>query len=118
MYDWIYETALKNKGAERDYTAEWEAERCLVGGKMFVMVGGDKEDKPILTLKCDPDNAELLRKQYEDIIPGYYMNKRLWNSIYLEGSVPRELMQKMIADSYGLVFSSLTKKMQAQISLY
>lgn len=115
MYEWINESALEHKGAEQDYKAEWEAERFMVGGKMFAMKGGDKYGKPILTLKCDPDEAIILREKYEDIIPGYYMNKAHWNSVYLEGNVPQGEIAGMLARAYTLILGSLSKKKQAEI---
>lgn len=115
MYEWINECALKFKGAEHDFKAEWDAERFMVGGKMFAMKGGDKEEKPILTLKCDPEKAPLIREQYKDIVPGYYMNKAHWNSIYLEGDVPQEVMEAMLQEAYSLLMASFSKKKQAEI---
>lgn len=115
MYEWINECALSYKGATQDYKAEWAEERFMVDGKMFAMKGGDKQNKPILTLKCDPEQAPIIRQRYEDIIPGYYMNKAHWNSIYLEGSVPRETIEAMIAEAYTLLLASFSKKKRLEI---
>ena len=114
-YEWMDEYFLSKKGAAKDFKAEWNASRYLIGGKMFGMLGGDKYDKPIITLKCEPMFGEMLRKQYKDIVPGYYMNKVHWNSLYLEGDVPDEILKQMIDMSYALVFDSLTKKAQKEI---
>lgn len=115
MYEWTREAALRNKGAEYDYKMEWEAERYLVGGKMFAMKGEHKDGRPIISMKCDPDEAVLLREQYADIIPGYYMNKQHWNSIYLDGVVPQADVERMLQNAYELILHSLTKKKQAEI---
>ncbi len=56
-----------------------------------------------------------LRKQYKDIIPGYYANKLHWNSIAAAGEVPDDLMKDMLDESYHLIFGSLSKKKQAEI---
>ena len=72
--------------------------------------------RDILTLKLDPMDGDFLRSQYEDIIPGHYMNKVHWNSIYLDGCVPEEMMKEMIEKSYHIVFDSLSKKKQKEIS--
>lgn len=95
----------------------------MVGGKMFAATMHPSEkyepeyaDKDLLVLKCEPILAELLRKEYSDILPGFYMNKVNWNSIVLTGKVPKELMQEMCDQSYKLVFTKLTKKLQREIS--
>jgi predicted DNA-binding protein (MmcQ/YjbR family) len=111
-YDWLDSYCLSLKNATKDYEPDWEATRYFIGGKMFAMVGEDKEKRAIVTLKCDPVEAIVLREGYKDIYPGYYMNKRLWNSIDLNGEVPSELLQRMLADSYALVLGKLSQKQQ------
>ncbi|WP_075619321.1 MmcQ/YjbR family DNA-binding protein [Paenisporosarcina indica] len=102
-------------GAKYDYQQDWQAERYLVGGKMFVMFGNDGAGQPILSLKCDPVRSEVLRSEYEEVNPGYYMNKTHWNSLNRDGGLPPELIQELIAHSYELVFKGLTKKLQKEI---
>lgn len=114
-YQWIDEYCLSKVGAEKDFKEEWGVIRYLIGGKMFLMQGGDKNGKEIITVKCEPEFGKGLRDEFKDIIPGYYMNKEHWNSIYMEGQVPDEIVKQMIAMSYDLVFKSLTKKMQKDI---
>ena len=82
---------------------------------MFAMCCGDKDGKPIITLKLDPAFGSLLRQQYEHIVPGYYMNKEHWNSLYLDGDVPDDVAQNMISESHQIILQSLTKKAQAEI---
>ncbi len=115
-YEWLDEYLLSKKAAVKDYKAEWEAFRYMVGGKMFCMMGGDKSGRPIVSLKCEPLFGEALRQQYADIIPGYYMNKVHWNSVYRDGSVPDDVLRQMADMSYDLIFRSLTKKVQAELS--
>ncbi|MGM9985769.1 MAG: MmcQ/YjbR family DNA-binding protein [Bacillaceae bacterium] len=103
-------------GVTFDYQVDWQADRYHVGGKMFAMMGGDAKGTPIITLKCDPVRAEELRETYEGIIPGYYMNKTHWNSIYLDAELPNEFVEKLILHSYQLVFGKLTKKVQKEIT--
>lgn len=111
-------TCLKKTGAREDFKAEWNATRFLVHDKMFALCGEDKMGKRILTVKCEPSLGQSLRQQYSDIVPGYYMNKEHWNSIYLEGQVPLEVLQMMVDQSYELVFDSLSKKVQKSILGY
>ncbi len=70
------------------------------------------EGNPILNVKLEPAMGEMLRQQYTDIIPGYYMNKEHWNSVYLEGEVPDDLLRDLIDRSHRLILSSLSKKAQ------
>ena len=114
-YDWIDGYCLQKKGVGRDYQPDWQATRYKIRDKMFAMMGGDKEGKPIFTIKLPPSYGELLRLQYKDIIPGYYMNKVHWNSLYLSGDVPKEVVMDMIDKGYEAVLNSLSKKGRAEI---
>ena len=114
-YEWLDEYCLAKKGAVKDFKVEWNATRYLIGGKMFLMQGGDRNNQPIVTVKCEPFFGSSLREQYSDIIPGYYMNKEHWNSVYMEGHVPDEVLQAMIDMSYELVLNSLSKKLYQAI---
>lgn len=114
-YEWLDGYCLSKKGVEKDFKPEWDATRYMIRGKMFVLQGGDKEGKPIVTVKLEPLYGEFLRQQYEHIVPGYYMNKEHWNSLYLEGDVPDEVLKEMVDRSYRLIFDSLSKKIQKEI---
>ena len=115
-YPWLDEYCLSFTGTVKDYKEEWDAIRYMIGGKMLAMKGGDKYGKSIVTLKLDPDFGDFLRKEYDDVIPGYYMNKVHWNSLYLQGSVPDEVLKEMIEQSYQLIYVSLNKKTQNGIN--
>lgn len=79
-----------------------------VMGKMFTAC--DIEEFESFNVKCDPERAVELREQHSGINPGYHMNKRHWNTIEADGSVPDALMYEMIDHSYELVAASLTRK--------
>jgi predicted DNA-binding protein (MmcQ/YjbR family) len=79
-----------------------------VGGKMFALASLD-EVPPTVNLKCDPDLALELRDRYEQVQPGYHMNKKHWNTVALESGVPAQEIRKMIDHSYELVAKSLSK---------
>jgi len=115
-YEWLDKFCLAQPGVTKDYQPDWAATRYHVGGKMFAMRGGDKDGKPIFTLKLDPLRGDLLRQQYAHIVPGYYMNKMHWNSLYLEGDVPDDVVEGMIREAYQLVLRSLSKKVQLEIA--
>lgn len=116
-YPWLDEYLLAKTGTVKDFKVEWDASRYLLGGKMYAMLGGDKEGRPIITLKLEPARGEFLRAQYPaHITPGYYMNKEHWNSLYLEGDVPDDVLRDMADESHRLIFSSLSKKLQKELS--
>lgn len=115
-YQWLDEYLLAKPGVQKDYKAEWEATRYLLAGKMLAMVGGDKYGKPIITLKLEPAHGELLRNEYADIVPGYYMNKMHWNSVYVEGTVPDDVVRDMADCSYRLVLQTLSAKARREIT--
>jgi predicted DNA-binding protein (MmcQ/YjbR family) len=79
-----------------------------VRGKMFALLALD-EVPPRVNLKCDPDLALELRDQYEQVEPGYHMNKKHWNTVVLDGVIPVREVEKMIDHSYDLVVQSLPK---------
>ena len=80
-----------------------------VGGKMFATLGLEDEVGRS-NLKCDPERAIDLRLEYEQILPGYHMNKKHWNTLVLDGSLKPALVRELIDHSYDLVFASLPKK--------
>ncbi len=77
-----------------------------VGGKMFALASLD-EVPTTANLKCDPDLALELRDRYEQIRPGYHMNKKHWNTVEIEGGIPDAELRKMIDHSYELVVKRL-----------
>jgi predicted DNA-binding protein (MmcQ/YjbR family) len=79
-----------------------------VGGKMFALAALD-EIPTTVNLKCDPDLALDLRDRYEQVRPGYHMNKKHWNTVEIESGVPDAELRKMIDHSYDLVVKSLPK---------
>jgi len=79
-----------------------------VGGKMFALAALD-EVPTTVNLKCDPDLALDLRDRYEQVTPGYHMNKKHWNTVEIETGIPDAEVRKMIDHSYDLVANSLPK---------
>ncbi|NLG92585.1 MAG: MmcQ/YjbR family DNA-binding protein [Clostridiales bacterium] len=114
-YEWTDSYCLSKPGAEKDYKLEWDATRYMIRGKMFAMQGGDKEGKPIFTIKLEPSFGAFLRDRYKDIVPGYYMNKEHWVSLYLDGDVPDETVREMLDQAHRLVLESFSKKIQKEI---
>lgn len=115
-YPWIDEYLLAKRSVTKDLQKDWNWVRYHIGGKMFaaVCLNGDHEPYYI-TMKCDPVEGDFLRQQYEDIIPGYYMNKQHWNSVKPDGAVPDDLMRRMLDEAYRLMLSSFSGKKQREI---
>jgi predicted DNA-binding protein (MmcQ/YjbR family) len=85
-----------------------------VAGKMFALAALD-EVPATVNLKCDPDLALELRDQYEQVRPGYHMNKKHWNTVEIEGGIPEAELRRMIDHSYELVVKSLPKTARAKL---
>lgn len=79
-------------------------------GKMFALT--DLEGTFSINLKCDPDLAVKLRELHPCVIPGYHMNKRLWNTIIIDGTVSDPILHQWVDHSYNLVVASLPKKVR------
>lgn len=84
-----------------------------VKNKMFALLSLDGDRG--ISLKCDPERAVELREKYPAIIPGYHLNKKLWNTIALDGSVAPTLLMELIDHSYQLIVDSLTKKLKEEL---
>ncbi|MDB1123856.1 MmcQ/YjbR family DNA-binding protein [Vibrio algarum] len=85
-----------------------------VKGKMFALIG-HRNDKDFMNLKAIPDNVLFLTEQYESITPGYHMNKKHWVSVEIGHSENDGMLKGLADDSYLLVKSSLTKKLQNEV---
>lgn len=68
-----------------------------------------------INLKCNPEHAAELREQYPAVQPGYHMNKKHWNTVLMDGSLPDKLTKTWIDDSYNLVVASLPVKVKAEL---
>ena len=77
-------------------------------GKMFLLIPLDI-DPLRFNAKCDPERATQLREEYSGILPGYHMNKKYWNTVLLDGSVPGVLVRQLIDHSYELIWAASKK---------
>jgi len=84
-----------------------------VMGKMYALA--DVEGFESANLKCEPERAIFLREEYSGIKPGWHMNKKHWNTVSADGSVPDKLFYELVDHSYELVASSLTKKLKEEL---
>ena len=112
----VIEHFLKKPGAEETTPFGPNVLVYKVGGKLFALTDPD-EFPARINLKCDPERAVSLREEHEAIIPGYHMNKRHWNTLILDNSLPSRLVKELIDHSYDLVVASLSKAERAKLRL-
>ena len=99
---------LSFKGAEETFPFGPRTSVFKVGGKMFALSQLGAESLRV-SVKCEPELAVSLREAYTAVIPGYHLNKRHWNTVIIDGSLPDEAIRDMIEDSYDLVVSKLPR---------
>ena len=80
----------------------WTVMRHRANKKGFAHIY-ERNDRLCINLKCDPMEAEFLRRAYKDVEAGYHMNKTHWNTVYPDGDMPEEELHRMIANSYDLI---------------
>lgn len=113
----FYEYCLSKKGVTEHFPFDEDTLVFKVGGKMFALSSLSQWEKkePSVNLKCDPERAQELRAEYEEIKPGFHMSKVHWNTVALNGNLTTSFIKELIDHSYELVFKSLTKKIQNEI---
>jgi predicted DNA-binding protein (MmcQ/YjbR family) len=85
-----------------------------VAGKVFAIFQ-QHASQPDVTLKCDPERARQLREQYRSVVAGYHVNKRLWNTITLDGDVPDDDLLDLVHHSYEQVVAGLPARTRAAL---
>jgi predicted DNA-binding protein (MmcQ/YjbR family) len=111
-------------GVTADYPGKGDVVWMKVGGKMFAMTnvkpmtmdGAEVQKFHFINLKCDPDRSRMLRDTHRDIRPGWHQNKIHWNSLYLNGDIPDDLVGDLIDHSYDLAILSLPRKVREQLA--
>ena len=106
--DDIKNYCMKKKGTYIDFPFDEKTMVFKVGSKMYALINITETELRI-NLKCNPDLALDLRSEYEAVIPGYHMNKKHWNTVYLNKDVSEEKLFEMVNHSYDLIFKSLKK---------
>ena len=113
--DQVMAACAAKPGSVEDYPFGDGVAVYKVAGRMFALVPLD-DDPPSISLKCDPDLAEGLRDRYPGITPGYHLNKRHWNTVALDGSVPDDEVLDFIDQSYDLVVARLTRAQRDELA--
>lgn len=104
----IREYCLKKKGVTEEFPFDEETLVFKVMEKIFLLAS--LESYPLqINLKCDPEKAIELREEYDAVQPGYHMNKKHWNTVVLDGSVPALKIRGWIDDSYNIVSAGLKR---------
>jgi predicted DNA-binding protein (MmcQ/YjbR family) len=106
---------VSQPGAVEEFPFGPETSVFKVAGKIFALSA--LEGTPLkVSVKCEPDLAVALRDSYPAIRPGYHLNKRHWNTITLDGSLPDQMARDLIEDSYDLVVSALPKRVRERLA--
>lgn len=114
--DTVRTYCLAKPGVEETFPFDETTLAFKVAGKMFLLAA--LENVPLtINIKCDPARAVELRERYEEVQPGYHMNKKMWNTVTLNGVIPDRTIREWIDDSYALVVAGLPKKIQAELAL-
>jgi predicted DNA-binding protein (MmcQ/YjbR family) len=104
---------LSKKGATEDLPFDEDTLVFKVAGKIFAIT--DLTNFTSINLKTDPEKGVELREKYEAVTPGYHMNKKHWNTVQMDGSVPLRELKQWIDESYDLVVAGLTKKQKSAL---
>ena len=105
LRDWC----LQHEGAFEDFPFTAEHSVFKVNGKMFAISALEREPLEV-SVKCEPELAVELRNSYPAIRPGYHLNKRHWNTIELDGSVPADELAELVDHSWELVVARLPRR--------
>lgn len=107
---------LAKQGATEKFPFDEETLAFMVMNKMFLLT--NLEAEPIsFNVKCEPELAIALREKYDAVTPAYHMNKKHWNSVEINGSIPVQELLTMIDHSYALVVAGLSKTVQEELAL-
>ncbi len=104
---------LSKKGVTEEFPFDENTLVFKVGGKMFALLDVDAFES--VNLKCDPEKAIDLREHYPGVQPGYHMNKKHWNTVEMDGTIPDNLILEWVDDSYDLVFEKLPRHLRESL---
>lgn len=113
----IYDYCNSLKGVTEHFPFDEDTLVFKVGGKMFALLSLKRweEGTGTINLKCDPEKAEELRANYIEIVPGFHMNKKHWNTIDCQGTLELHFIRELLHHSYDLVYKGLPKKIKDSI---
>lgn len=111
----VIKFCLSLNKSTNDFPFDEEVMVFRIGGKIFALIN-IKSDDTIISLKCDPVLAELLRGEFRGVKPGYHLNKKHWNSVDCNSDLNDEKLCELIEHSYKLVLKGLKKSIQNEIN--
>jgi predicted DNA-binding protein (MmcQ/YjbR family) len=111
----LSELAAHLPGAVEEQPFGPDVDVMKVGGKIFAILSPGSDPEAI-SLKCEPGLALELRARYDAVIPGYHLNKRLWNTVHLDGSIPSREVREMLMHSYEQVVAGLSKSVRSSLN--
>lgn len=115
-YTTAHDYLLGKPEAELDYPFGPEVAVFKVRDKMFATLA-ETAGTPTANLKCDPQEALILRDLFVEVIPGYHMNKKHWNTITLDGEIPHGEIERMMDNSYALIVRGMTRKVRESMEI-
>ena len=109
--DDVRKYSVSKKGVIEDFPFDLKTLTFKVCDKIFALTDIDSEVLS-LNLKCIPEQALHLRTLYSQVTPGYHMNKKHWNTVVIDGTIPDEEIYRMIDQSYELVLAGVKKSLR------
>ena len=109
----VREYCIRKKAVTEGFPFNDTALVFKVMGKMFALLNLERPYS--INLKCDPEKAIELREEFEFVLPGYHMNKKHWNTVVVDGSIPDKLLYEWIDESYDLIVLSLPKTKRQEL---
>jgi predicted DNA-binding protein (MmcQ/YjbR family) len=110
----LQQLCLGFPGASETFPFGPEHSVFKVEGKLFAISALGMSPLKV-SLKCEPDLADQLRAAHPAIAPGYHLNKRHWNTVTLDGSVPDEMVRDMVEDSYDLIVAAMPRAVRERL---
>lgn len=114
----FYKLCLSKKGVTEHFPFDDDTLVFKVGGKIFVLTSLSNWElsKPSINVKCNPELAIELRETYNDVQPGFHMNKKHWNTVAINSEISDKIIFDFINHSYELVYATLSAKIRAELS--
>lgn len=109
----LREYCISKKGVTESFPFGEDTLVFKIAEKIFLLTG--LENSRSFNVKCDPEKATSLREQFPEVLPGYHMNKRHWNTVHYDGSLSENQLKEFIDHSYDLIFKSFPKMLKQKI---
>lgn len=115
-YQDLVDYLMSKKGVTKDMPFDVETLCFRVMNKIFTLMAW-QDDPVVISLKCDPSEAIMLRQAYPGITPGYHLNKKHWNTVVIDDRIPEVEIKRMIDNSYELVLKGLSQEERRRLDL-